>query len=140
MKKSVIILSSVLLFAACINNQGTATEDTTNTAQTEQVAEEPQSAFELTDKGVDPILLGMKINNVPESVEGLYDKYTKTKYYLDFGTHEITFSFTKDGLEVMTANAYTNNNKIASITVIDTKLIKVDSKNTNANGNAFVFR
>ena len=117
MKKALFTIGIALLFAACGNNQESTTEDTTNTTPVEEIAEEPSFAFEMTDKAVGPIELGMKIKDVPQSVDGLYDNIKKEKTLIDFGTSEIKMTCTLNGVETMQISGYDHNNKVASIRV-----------------------
>lgn len=72
--KIVAVATATLMFTACNNvssDQDTTQSDTIATV-TEQTA--PAQPV-ITDQGIAPVLIGADINDVPESVEGLYVKH-----------------------------------------------------------------
>ena len=116
MKKVFISLLAVgaMLTMGCSGN-GAENNDTTNV---EATAAEQQYAFELTEQGVDPILLGMDVKSIPDAVDGLYDSKTEFKDWEEFLEYYI-ITFTNGGDTVMQAWGYdANYDKVFNIASI----------------------
>lgn len=108
-----LFIAGVMLAMGCSGQQGAETNDTTN------VAPEPETtAFVPGEKGVEPIVLGMDIKDIPASVEGLYDSVSEYKDWEEF-VESYIYTFTSNGDTVMQAWAYdANYDKVFNIASI----------------------
>lgn len=96
MKKTLILAAMTLAMCACGNAAS-------NPAPAPQTAEEiVQMQYELTDQGVGPIRLGMKVAEIPPLVPGLYDRVEKVETpdadeYQFFKGEQAIFAATDEG-------------------------------------------
>lgn len=83
MKKQIFILLFAVGLTACGNakQQEQASVEKSNSQATEQVDKDATSTTDiaLTDNGVGPIVLGMKVSNIPAVVPNLYDRVEKVQ-------------------------------------------------------------
>lgn len=126
MKKTFLplLIASVMLTMACSGQKGAENNDSVNAT----IEEEISTAFVPTDRGVEPIVLGMDVKDIPASVDGLYDNVSEYKDWEEFVDYRI-YTFTSDGDTVMQAWAYDANYdkvfNIASINVYSKANVKM---------------
>lgn len=86
MKKFLHFALFVIVLSSCGNARGLqdakadgvqVAEEATESAEVAQ--ESAADGFALTDTGVGPIVLGMKVSEIPSSVAGLYDRVEKVE-------------------------------------------------------------
>lgn len=109
-----ILVASVMLTIGCSGQKGSETNDTTIVAE-----EAKTTAFVPSDKGVEPIVLGMDIKDIPASVDGLYNSVSAYKDWKEFVEYYI-YTFTSNGDTVMDAWAYdANYDKVFNVASIN---------------------
>lgn len=121
MKKITLTLLSLglLLMVGCSGQNGAGANDSANSATQESQNTVEQFAYELTNTGVGPIQLGMAINDVPESVENLYDKVVKECDHMEF-TEYCLLTFTSGQDTVMQGWFYdANYDKVFNLAVLN---------------------
>lgn len=107
--------AGLLLAMGCSGQNGAENNDTANTANEEEIS----TAFLPTDRGVEPIVLGIDVKDIPASVDGLYDNVVEFKDWEEFVDYRI-YTFTSNGDTVMQAWAYdANYDKVFNIANIN---------------------
>lgn len=118
--QTIVVATAALLFTACNTNNSnqTATDGDTTAAVTEQAAPS-ESVF--IEQGLPPVVIGAKVKDLPESVDGLYasKKYHQIDPNLDdeqIGWDEVEgwYFYDKDGNLLFTAEE--NNGTIYRVT------------------------
>lgn len=118
--QTIVVAMAALLFTACNTNNSsqTATDGDTTAAVTEQAAPS-ESVF--IEQGLPPVVIGAKVKDLPESVDGLYasKKYHQIDPNLDdeqIGWDEVEgwYFYDKDGNLLFTAEE--NNGTIYRVT------------------------
>lgn len=130
MKKQIVFIAFSLVLALSCSRQRTAEKDTFST--NEPVTEKKKEPVNImTSEGVGPLKIGMPMNDIPSSVEGLYDKFEKTKED-EFGDDCLAFynlMFYKDDKLVMEGRAddgdCTQNFQLASLYAMEDTLVKI---------------
>ncbi len=119
-----MLAAGFVLALGCSGQNGTENNDTANVA----IEEEISTAFVPTDRGVEPIVLGMDVKDIPASVDGLYDSVMEYKDWEEFVDYRI-YTFTSNGDTVIRARAYDANYdkvfNIASINVYSKANVKM---------------
>lgn len=124
MKKQIVFIAfSLVLALSCSGPKGSETNDTTNLA-----TQEESTVFTSCDKGIEPILLGMDVKDIPASVDGLYDNVTEFQDWEEFVDYRI-YTFTLNSDTVIIAHAYDANYdkvfNIASIVIYPRGNVKI---------------
>lgn len=86
MKKIIHFAFFVIVLSSCGNARGLqdaqaadGMQAAVETTSSEVAQENAADRFALTDTGVGPIVLGMKVSEIPSSVAGLYDRVEKVE-------------------------------------------------------------
>lgn len=133
-----LFLIGAMLTAACSGQKGAENNETIDSAavQVDETAKTPVDI--ITAEGIGPLKLGMPMEEIPASVEGLYDSF-KTEKVDDFGDECLAnykLIFTKEGKTVFECTAddgeCTRKNVLADFLVCDDATVKID-----INGNKY---
>lgn len=91
------VIAVSLSLASC-SGRGNQTPETSDSIKNEVEADTITSKLSLTENGIGDVTLGMAVADIPESINGLYDRVDRYD-----GKSFTGFSFVKDSIEVFNA-------------------------------------
>lgn len=134
MKKTFLpfLVAGVMLATGCSGQKGAENNEPIDSA-TVQVDETAKTPVDIiTAEGIGPLKLGMPMEEIPTSVEGLYDSF-KTEKVDDFGDECLAnykLIFVKEGKTIFECTAddgeCTHKNVLADFLVRDDATVKID--------------
>lgn len=141
MKKTFLpfLVAGVMLATGCSGQNGAVNNDATDSAamETAEVTKIPVNL--ITGEGIGPLKLGMPVDQIPASMEGLYDSFEK-KFVDEMGSevdksdnnclNNYELTFIKEGKTVFECTAddgdCTHNYVLADFLVYDPSTVKID--------------
>ena len=124
MKKifSILWLALTLSVASCGGAGSKSFSDADSATTT--VADTITPSYTLSDNGVDDIVLGMQVSDIPESIAGLYNRVEKYE-----GKDFIGYSFVLDSIETLNAEDTDFDGKINLVALRGESPLKAETAN-----------